>query len=59
MTSDTSETSDDVTFTNEHLKVTDESEVGTKASVTDLICERLALLLFRIYRTITACKMKD
>lgn len=32
MTSDTSETSDDVTFTNEHLKVTDESEVGTKAS---------------------------
>ena len=59
MTSDTSETSDDVTFTNEHLKVTDESEVETKASVTDLICERLALLLFRIYRTITACKMKD
>ena len=40
-------------------EVTDESEVGTKASVTDHICERLVLLLFRIYRTITACKMKD
>ena len=59
MTSYTSETSDDVTFDKRTSEVTDESEVGTKASVTDLICERLALLLFRIYRTITACKMKD